>query len=193
LPISIHFVFEIGASLPPRYPLKLKWYRKLAIMKVLNIHERQFSVAPDITGTLINTLSAKEDKLWPVELWVAMRLDKGLRIGSRGGHGPIRYFIKEYEPGRKLVFQFTCPTGFNGCHYFQALIGSEAGTSILRHVIDMDATGSALLTWPLIFRPLHDALIEDALDKAQNNLGLGDNKTAWSFWVKFLRWLLQKI
>jgi hypothetical protein len=22
----MHFVFEIGASLPPRYPLKEKWY-----------------------------------------------------------------------------------------------------------------------------------------------------------------------
>lgn len=162
-------------------------------MKVLNIHERQFPVDPDISGTLINTLSAKDDKLWPGELWVAMRLDKGLQIGSRGGHGPIRYFIKEYEPGRKLVFQFTGPAGFNGCHYFQAVSGSDAGTSILRHVIDMDATGSSLLTWPLIFRPLHDALIEDALDKAQNNLGLGDNKTSWSFWVRFLRWLRQKI
>jgi hypothetical protein len=161
-------------------------------MKVLNIHERQFPVSPNTAGALINTLSAKEDKLWPGELWVPMKLDKGLQIGSRGGHGPIRYFIKEYEPGRKIAFQFTGPKGFNGYHYFQVLISTEAGTSILRHVIDMNTTGSALCAWPLIFRPLHDALMEDALDKAQNNLGLGDHKTSWSLWVRFLRWLLQR-
>jgi len=30
----------------------------------------------------------------------------------------------------------------------------------------MEARGPALVSWPLVFEPLHDALLEDLLDRA---------------------------
>jgi len=38
------------------------------------------------------------------------------------GHGPIRYFVKSYEPEKGIYFEFTGPSGFNGYHGFD--IGS---------------------------------------------------------------------
>jgi hypothetical protein len=61
------------------------------------------------------------------------------------------------------------------------------GDSILRHVIEMKAKSVARLTWPIVFRPLHDALIEDSLDKAERNLGQELRASSGSPWVKFLR------
>ena len=52
-------------------------------------------------------------------------------------------------------------------------------------------TGLSLLTWPLVFRPLHDALLEDALDKVAAVLaGEVWQRRRWSFTVRFLRRLL---
>ncbi len=56
----------------------------------------------------------------------------------------------------------------------------------------MKTTGQALFTWPVIFRPLHDALIEDAFNKAARQLGLPAGKSDWSGWVRMLRFLLKK-
>lgn len=41
---------------------------------------------------------------------------------------------------------------------------------------------------PLVFRPLHDALIEDALDRAATSLGLDPEKPRWSRWKWLLCW-----
>ncbi len=46
-----------------------------------------------------------------------------------------------------------------------------------------------VLTWPLVIRWLHDALIEDAFDKTENHFLSQKKVTSWSAWVKFLRWL----
>lgn len=46
------------------------------------------------------------------------------------------------------------------------------------------------LLWPLIFRPLHDALIEDSLCFAELRLNLTPTVSEWSWWVKFLRWAI---
>jgi hypothetical protein len=54
----------------------------------------------------------------------------------------------------------------------------------------MKLTGIALLSWPLVFRPRHDALVEDALTKAQVALGEQPTRVRWSAWVRLLRGLL---
>jgi hypothetical protein len=69
----------------------------------------------------------------------------------------------------------------------KTLIFLLRGDSILRHVVEMKAKSVARLTWPIVFRPLHDALIEDSLDKAERNLGQELRASSWSPWVKFLR------
>jgi hypothetical protein len=97
-----------------------------------------------------------------------MVLDKPLGVGARGGHGPIRYYVEEFDPGRRVVFRFTSPPGFHGTHGFQ-VEASGVGCE-LHHTLDMRVSGSALVTWPFVLRPLHDSLLEDALDKVEANL-----------------------
>jgi hypothetical protein len=68
----------------------------------------------------------------------------------------------------------------------------EAGPdrSRLRHVLEMRITGPARLTWPLVFRPLHDALIEDSLDRAAASVGMPPTRRPWPPEVRLLRRLL---
>ena len=54
----------------------------------------------------------------------------------------------------------------------------------------MKTHGVARLSWPLIFRPLHDALMEDALTCAEIRLGIEPSISKWTWWVKCLRWAL---
>jgi hypothetical protein len=115
-----------------------------------------------------------------------MRLDKPLGVGATGGHGPIRYSVVAYEPGRKVTFEFISPRGYVGKHWFEVLGHGATGT-VLRHTIEMSLVGSALLSWPVIVRPLHDALVEDALTNAQVALGEQPTPLTWSPWVRLLR------
>ena len=47
--------------------------------------------------------------------WSPIELDKGLQVGSKGGHGLIKYFVTEYRPEKSITFQFDM-TGFEGFH-----------------------------------------------------------------------------
>ena len=120
-----------------------------------------------------------------------MRFDRPLQPGARGGHGPIRYDVSTYEPGKHVAFRFTAPKGFIGQHWFEVLPQGKSAT-VLRHTLEMNLTGLALLTWPLVFRPLHDALVEDALTKAQVALGEPPTRVRWSAWVHGLRLVLTR-
>lgn len=57
---------------------------------------------------------------------------------------------------------------------------------MLSHALEMQASGAALLTWPLVFRWLHDALLKDALTQA--SLRLRPEVRPWSSCVKLPRW-----
>jgi hypothetical protein len=159
-------------------------------MKIKNIHERKIDRSLQQVGELLNSLSADKDRLWPCESWPPMRLDRPLEEGAKGGHGPIRYQVIKFEPGKRVRFEFMGPAGFEGFHEFKLISRSQVETSI-RHEIHMKATGQALLTWPIIFRPLHDALIEDAFNKAERQVGLSAADSDWSAWVRILRFLFR--
>jgi hypothetical protein len=60
----------------------------------------------------------------------------------------------------------------------------------LREMLKMKTHGLAVLSWPLIFRPLHDGLIEDSLTCAEVRLELEPKISNWSTWVKLLRWVI---
>jgi carbon monoxide dehydrogenase subunit G len=107
-----------------------------------------------------------------------MRFDRPLQVGAVGGHGPIRYSVVAYEPGRRVEFKFTGPRGFNGGHSFE--VQEREQGSKLTHTLEMNATGITAITWPLIFQHLHDALVEDGLSRAQRYLNEEPLPVSWS-------------
>ncbi len=154
---------------------------------VHNVHERSIVAPVDDVGQLIDSLSSKNDRLWPLDHWPAIRLNGPLRPGAAGGHGPVRYVVTRYEPGRRVDFRFTRPTGFNGQHSFTVTSHTKDST-LLRHELTMSPTGMAMVTWPLFFRPLHDALIEESLDRAEQECTASlSPRHRRSSWVKLLR------
>lgn len=159
----------------------MRWPR----LHVCNVHERFLPGREEEIGLLIDTLGGPEDMLWPRRLWPPLTLWGPREEGTPAGHGPIRYVVDRYEAGRNLTFRFTAPEGFEGSHRFE-VEEVDRGT-ILRHVIEMDVSGPALLSWALVLRPLHDAILEDALTLAE---GINPHPGDWSPYVKVLRRLM---
>lgn len=158
-------------------------------MQVRNVHEREIEAEPAQVGGLIDSLASKEDRLWPIRAWPRMQFDLALGVGAKGGHGPIGYFVEEYTAGNSIKFRFTRPKGFDGYHGFEIASGSQQPV-VLRHTLKMNTHGLAVLSWPLVYRPLHDALVEDSLAAAQASLGLPPATQPWSLWVRILRWVV---
>ncbi len=153
---------------------------------IRNIHERTLPVPPAAAGALLDSLSGPDDRLWP-RRWPAMRFDRPLAVGAVGGHGPIRYTVEQYRPAGHVRFRFDAPAGFDGYHEYEVLPDGDDACR-LRHSLVMTTRGPARLTWPLLFRPLHDALIEDSLDTAVRSLGLHLRAPSqWSARVRMLR------
>ncbi len=160
---------------------------------VTNQHQRQLPVPAAVVGQLIDTLAGPGDRLWPTEQWPAMSFDRPLSVGARGGNGPIRYHVDTYTPGELIRFRFEAPAGFDGYHEYVA-VRSSPGSTVLRHCLVMRTTGPARLSWPLVFRPLHDALIEDSLDKASRRVGLkSPEPRQWSWRVRILRAVARRV
>lgn len=154
---------------------------------IRNEHQRHLSAPPDLVGRLVDALAGPDDRLWPHERWPAMRFDRPLGAGARGGHGPIRYWVEGYRAGKAIRLRFEAPAGFDGHHEY-VVVPRPDGDTVLRHTLVLRTTGAARLTWPLLYRPLHDALIEDSLDRAGRSLGLQvAHPRRWSWWVRCLR------
>ena len=95
-------------------------------MKIHNVHERSLAAGADRVGALLDTLSSSRDALWPRGAWPPMRFDGPLAEGANGGHGPIRYTVESYTPGRSVRFRFTGPRGFDGFHGFEVIPADDA-------------------------------------------------------------------
>ena len=161
-------------------------------MKVVNVHQRLLHATPLQAGALIDGLASPHDVLWPHKTWPGIRFDRPLAVGATGGHGPIRYFVESYARGQSIRFRFTAPKGFNGWHACEILDATPVHC-VMEHRIEMTLEGRALLTWPLVIRPLHDACVEDLLSRAQVALGNEPKATPWSARVRFLRWLAARM
>ncbi|WP_438486909.1 SRPBCC family protein [Streptomyces sp. S186] len=135
-------------------------------MGVYNVHERLLAAKESEVGALLDTLSSSGDKLWPHHRWPAMEFDGPLATGATGGHGPVRYTVAAYVRSTWVRFAFSGPRGFHGFHEYAVLPVDEEHT-LLRHTLAMNTRGPARLTWPLAWRPLHDACLEDSLDRAE--------------------------
>lgn len=136
-------------------------------MGVYNVHERLLPATESEVGALVDSLSSgDDDRLWPHHGWPPMRLDRSLAVGSAGGHGPVRYTVAAYVPGTWVRFAFSGPRGFHGFHEF-AVLPVDAERTVLRHTLAMTTRGPARVGWPLVWRPMHNACLEDALDRAE--------------------------
>ncbi|MBF6329233.1 SRPBCC family protein [Nocardia transvalensis] len=156
-------------------------------MGVVNVHSRRLPATEAEVGALIDTLASEHDKLWPVGRWPTMRFDGPLKVGAVGGHGPVRYTVDQYEPGRWVRFRFTGPRGFDGFHEY-TIHPDGNGTVVLRHLLAIHARGPARLTWPLLWRWLHDACVEDSLDRAEQAVtGAVARPARWNAVVRMLR------
>ncbi|WP_341224955.1 hypothetical protein [uncultured Arcticibacterium sp.] len=158
-------------------------------MKIINIHKRVIQQPKPEFAKLFNTLATENDMIVATDKWSPIKLDKGLQVGSKGGHGPIKYFVTEFKPEKSITFQFDMP-GFNGFHRFE-LTELATNKTEISHIIDMITTGSATLKWTLAIRWLHDTYIEDAFDKVENHLTKDKKSSNWNLWVRILRRLIK--
>ena len=79
-------------------------------------------------------------------------------------------------------------TDFRGRHYFEVL--ALGGSVKLRHSIDVETSFRTWIYWKLFIERIHDALLEDAFDKAERSAGLDrPRRSRWSPVVRLLRWL----
>ncbi len=163
-------------------------------MKVHNVHERRLIATPDRVGSLLASLGGTEDRLWPRDRWPPMRLDRPLGPGASGGHGPVRYRVAQYVPGQRVVFEFDrdagLTRGFVGTHSFEVMPDGDA--VLLRHTIEASCSVATWLRWLVLIRSLHDALLEDGLDRATRALGGQAPERPFSLWVRTLRWFAQR-
>jgi len=154
-----------------------------------NVHQREYRATEDQLGALLDQV-AEPGGLWP-RRWPPLVLDRPLGVGADGGHGPIRYHVVDYQPARRAVFQFHESADLDGTHTLEVLPGSRPGTAVLRHELSGTPRGLGLLSWTLLIRRLHDALLEDLLDGAGRTVGDPPARPArWSSPVRVSRWLL---
>ena len=154
---------------------------------MINVHSVKLRASPERAGALLDTLGSETDVLWPGDRWPPMRVEGPLRVGAAGRHGPVKYVVQEYVPSLRITFRFTEPTGFHGTHTFEVFPETEGCR--LEHRVAMVPRGMARLSWPLVYGPLHDALAEDAVDRAVRALGETRAPNTWSAWVRLLRGL----
>lgn len=156
---------------------------------IRNVHERAPEAPLDLCAPLIDALASSEDLLWPGDRWPRLRLDRPIGVGAVGGHGPVPYEVAAYDPGRGVVFRFHPRFGLRGHYGFELLPRGEL--TVMRNVLEGRAVGWMRILWPLAFQWLHDALIEDALDRAEAFAsGRAVSVPRWSPWVRLLRSVL---
>ncbi len=161
-------------------------------MKIFNRHEIEIAAGEAEIGKLIDTLASANDLLWPHFRWPRMHFNKPLSVGARGGHGPIGYWVEEYDPGKRILFRFEnthwLSRGIEGYHTL-FLERGESGVKLVHEIVGT-LRGRAFILWPLAVRPLHDALIEDGLARAALHF---DSTYPFppklSLWVRLLRLL----
>jgi hypothetical protein len=140
-------------------------------MRVQSRHARSLDATVEEVGRLVAALGGERDVLWPNEQWpgTQLRFDRPLAVGARGGHGVIRYWVEEYEPGRCVRFRFEPGQGLDGFHRFDIKPLGDGRTRLL-HTLDTRLEGATRLARPLLLR-MHDTLIRQLLDNAERATG----------------------
>jgi hypothetical protein len=154
---------------------------------ISNVHQRLLPGPMADVGRLVDAIAEPGNALWPSPPWPPVILDRPLGPGAEGGHGPIRYRCVHHQPGRRAEFEFQPPTPVRGTHALE-IIEHPDGV-LLQHTLIAEPVGIAgLLAWTLVFRALHDAVLEELLDRAETALGRPPERPAqWSPYVRLLR------
>ncbi|MER7346651.1 DUF2867 domain-containing protein [Streptomyces aurantiacus] len=149
-----------------------------------NEHERVIKAPAAAVGALFDRLSAADDPIFPTPAWPAMTFDGPLAVGATGGHGPVRYAVTEYEPGRRVRFDFTDPdTGF---HEISVEPLGERRCRV-RHVLETEPKGLERILWPTVVRPVHETMVEEVLDNVERMAtGTCARPVRWSRRVRLL-------
>jgi hypothetical protein len=159
---------------------------EVVAMRILNVHRRYLPAGAEQAGALLDGLAGPGDRLWPADRWPPLRLDRPLAVGATGGHGPVPYHVQEYLPGRRVVLRFSPGFGVQGTHRLEVHRGQ--GLVELCYLLEGHSHGPMVLAWPLVWQPLHDALADDLLDRAELVLtGAVARPARWSPWVRLLR------
>jgi hypothetical protein len=155
---------------------------------IRNVHERVVAMSPAQAWSLVERVAEPDGVLWPVDHWPPMRFDRPLAVGAIGGHGPIRYSCSAISPGSSVSFAFDPSLGVAGTHTLIVSPGPRAGICVLRHeLVGRPGVGMAV-RWALVTRWLHDALIEELLDRAEIAAGHPPARPVrWSPWVRLIR------
>lgn len=129
---------------------------------IRNVHSRSTVGPISMAKGLLATLGSSDDAVWPADRWDPIRLDRGLRPGSRGGHGPIRYTVQAADD-RSVWFGFDEQAGIRGGHGL-AITPAEDGRVVWTHTLEIERP-PRLVTHLIV--ALHDALLEDLLDQVE--------------------------
>lgn len=134
---------------------------------VQSVHSRELPAGVHRVGELLESLAGEDDQLWPSERWptTPLKLDRGLEVGSRGGHGVIAYSVEEHDPGCAVVCRFTPGSGLEGMHRIDVVPVSEERTRLV-HTLHAGVMG-VLSPFTPVLLAMHDQLVEDLLDRAE--------------------------
>lgn len=159
-------------------------------MLIVNIHERSLACSIHEAAFLIDDFATINASLWPGHLWPREPFDGPLQIGAKGEHGGTQYLVDSYEPGRSVKFKFIAPKNYLGYHQFELLDSGET-TTLIRHTVELNVPLLSFLKWRCFIQWVHDALIEDAFDCAQEALDFPPaQRHQWPKRVYLIRHLL---
>jgi hypothetical protein len=130
-----------------------------------NLHRRTIRGDLDTVGALIDAIATPDDRLWPVHDQLPLKLDRGVTVGARGGHGPARYEVVAHQPRRWVRFEFSRPRAIVGFHEFSVQPVPEG--AVFQHLMSARLGPALWVGYPVALRPLHNAVIERALDNAE--------------------------
>ena len=153
------------------------------MIEITNCHSRVRPASVAEVDARLERLGTPGDDLWPSERWFAMVLDATPAEGGRGGHGPVRYRAEERGPG-VVSFRFERLLGsrrWKGQHRF--VVSQTPSGALLEHAVELSVPVWQYLQWIALVGPLHDAVLEDLLDKAEGRTP----QRRLSLWVRLLR------
>lgn len=155
--------------------------------KVVDVHTRTFVGDRDAIGRQLETLAGVNDDFWVTDLVPPMELDRGLALGSSGGHGTVRYRVSRHETGRMVEFQFDPAIGLDGVHRFE--IDGDGDLVTVRHTLEAETAGLMRVLWRPMVLPVHSGAVEDVFDHLERTAtGKAHRKRPTH---RMLRWVLR--